>query len=294
MEYESQNNNKFPLKENQDITNHLLNNKNIKSKNKSNLNINNLNIIYYFIFFSILFSLLFLIISRKNNHNNIPTFNLKKYFSNQKQKHIDSDYERVSPNDEKYIYIPIISTSDFHGRFFPENNEIVINSQKILYKTGGLEYTAKYINILREEFGKNRVLYFDIGDQFFQTNETILFNGNNIIEFLNKIGLNGTTLGNHEFIYRRDWIENKIKKAKYPYIINNIQDKKTNQKNGILGKNQETSHLYEIKLDNGDIIKIGVIGITLQNNVDKEFYTVGNRHTWNDIIFQSYETDLEN
>ena len=110
---------------------------------------------------------------------------------------------------------------------------------------------------------------------------------------MNTIGLNGTVLGNHEFIYRRDWLENKIKKAKYPYIINNIKDKLTNRKKGILGKNQETSHLYEIKLDNGDIIKIGVIGITLNNRVDKELYTVGNRHTWDNIIFQPYETDLE-
>ena len=55
----------------------------------------------------------------------------------------------------------------------------------------------------------------------------------------------------------------------------------------------ETSHLYEIKLDNGDIIKIGVIGITLINGVDKKFYNVGNKDTWDNITFQPYETDLE-
>ena len=223
-----------------------------------------------------------------------PLFINKRNLYYLKEKHIDSYYEKISSQDEKYIYIPIISTSDFYGHFFPEINEFMDNSKKIEYKTGGIEYTAKYINILREEFAKNRVLYFDIGDQFFQTNETILFDGLNNIEFLNKIGLNGSVIGNHEFIYRRDWIENKIKKAKYPYITNNIKDKTTGQKNGILGKNQEQSHLYEIKLDNGEIIKIGVIGITLNNRADKELYTVGNRYTWNDIIFQPYETDLEN
>ena len=262
------------------------NNKNLKS-NKSN---------YIFIYYLILFCLLVLFVLTifyNNNPTKIIFFNKNTQYY-QKEKHIDSHYNRISPNDEKYIYIPIISTSDFHGRFFPENNEITYNSKKIKYKTGGLEYTAKYINILREEFGENRVLYFDIGDQFFQTNETMLFDGINIIEFLNNIGLNGTVLGNHEFIYRRDWIENKIKKAKYPYIINNIQDKKTGEKSEIFGKNQKKSHLYQIKLGNGDIIKIGVIGITLNNGVDKEFYTVGNRHTWKNIIFQPYETDLEN
>ena len=279
MEFEVKKSKIIPLKEK------LENNNNLKNKINSNF-------IYSIIIFCLLNIFLFMFYFKI--HLTKPLFINKKNQYYLKEKHIDSYYEKISTQDEKYIYIPIISTSDFHGHFFPEINEFMSNSKKIEYKTGGLEYTAKYINILREEFGKNRVLYFDIGDQFFQTNETILFEGLNIIEFLNKIGLNGSVIGNHEFIYRRDWIENKIKKAKYPYITNNIKDKTTGQKNGILGKNQERSHLYEIKLDNGDIIKIGVIGITLNNRADKELYTVGNRHTWNDIIFQPYETDLEN
>ena len=31
----------------------------------------------------------------------------------------------------------------------------------------------------------------------------------------------------------------------------------------------------------------------MKNGVDKTFHTVGNKHTWDDLIFQSYETDLE-
>ena len=279
MEFEVKESKTIPLKE------QVENNNNLISKINSKY-------IYSLIIFCLLNIFLIIFYFRIGHTKPLLINKNKQYYM--KEKHIDSNYERISSQDEKYIYIPIISTSDFHGHFFPENNEFMDNSKKVEYKTGGLEYTAKYINILRDEFGKNRVLYFDIGDQFFQTNETILFDGLNIIEFLNKIGLNGSVIGNHEFIYRRDWIENKIKKAKFPYITNNIKDKTTGQKNGILGKNQEQSHLYEIKLDKGDIIKIGVIGITLNNREDKELYTVGNRHTWNDIIFQPYETDLEN
>ena len=248
---------------------------------------------YFIIILFIIFGITSFFLLYKNIKHN-KKINLSKFNDKLSElKEIDINYKRVSPNDEKYVYIPIVGTSDFHGRFFPEENEIIYNSEKITYKTGGLEYIAKYINILRDEFGSNRVLYFDIGDQFFQTNETILFNGNNMIEFFNKIGLNGTTLGNHEFIYRREWIETKIKKANYPYMLNNLKDKKTNNKKGILGENQELSHLYEIKLDNGDIIKIGVIGITLRNSVDKKFHNVGNKHTWDNLEFQPYETDLE-
>jgi len=224
-----------------------------------------------------------------NKSNQIKSLSIKQG----KKYEIDSNYERISPKDEKYIFIPIIATNDFHGRFFPEKNELYKNGKKIEYLTGGLEYIAKYINILRNEFGKNRVLYFDSGDQYFQSNETILFTGQNIFDFLNTIGLNGTTLGNHEYLYKRKYIENRIKRAKFPYLINNIKDNVNNKTEYVLGSNQEKSHLYEIKLENNDIIKIGVIGITMHIGKDKRFYNVGNRQTWDNISFESYYYNLE-
>ena len=131
-----------------------------------------------------IFCLLILLIFPKSNSNNTDLF-LSKSANNKnenigelfKEKHIDSNYKRVLPNDENYIFIPLIGTNDFHGRFFPTINEIDKNSEKIIFKTGGLEYIARYINILRDEFGKNRVLYFDMCDVVIQTNESILVDG---------------------------------------------------------------------------------------------------------------------
>ena len=230
-----------------------------------------------------------IIFFKTNKSNKIKSLSIKQG----KKYEIDSNYDRISPKDEKYIFIPIIATNDFHGRFFPEKNELYKNGKKIEYLTGGLEYIAKYINTLRNEFGENRVLYFDSGDQYFQSNETILFTGQNIFDFLNTIGLNGTTLGNHEYLYKRKYIENRIKRAKFPYLINNIKDNVNNKTEYVLGSNQEKSHLYEIKLENNDIIKIGVIGITMHIGKDKRFYNVGNRQTWDNISFESYYYNLE-
>ena len=80
---------------------------------------------------------------------------------------LNQNYSRVKPNDKNYIYIPIVGTDDIHGNFFPKVNHIKVGGEELTYKTGGLEYVAKYINILREEFGAHRVLYFDGGD-FYQ------------------------------------------------------------------------------------------------------------------------------
>ena len=40
-------------------------------------------------------------------------------------------------------------------------------NQLLIKLVGGLEYVTKYINILRYDFGLNRVLFFDMGD-FYQ------------------------------------------------------------------------------------------------------------------------------
>ena len=113
-------------------------------------------------------------------------------------------------------------------------------------------------------------------------------------EFYNLIGVNGSTIGNHEFDYSKSWIESKIKKGYYKMLINNIMDNTTHKKEGALGNNHKTSHLYEIKLENGNIIKIGVIGLTFNMKNDKKMpNTWGNRATWDNITFYSYIEGLE-
>ena len=207
---------------------------------------------------------------------------------------LNQNYERVDPNDKNYTYIPIVGTDDIHGYFFPKINNIKIGDDILTYKTGGLEYISRYINILREEFGSNRVLYFDGGDLYQGGIASVLFDGKIIQDYFNLIGLNGTTIGNHELDYSRSWVESKIKNAKYKTLINNIMDNSTKKKEGALGKNQEKSHLYKIKLENGDIINIGVIGLTFNMKNDKKIpNTWGNRDTWDKISFFSYMENLE-
>ena len=90
---------------------------------------------------------------------------------------LNQNYSRVKPNDKKYIYIPIVGTDDIHGNFFPKVNHIKVGDEELIYKTGGLEFVARYINILREEFGANRVLYFDGGDFYQGGMASVLFDG---------------------------------------------------------------------------------------------------------------------
>ena len=225
---------------------------------------------------------------------NFQSINVRKMAQQNGNLGLNQNYERVDPEDKNYTYVAIVGTDDIHGTFFPKRNTIKIGNDSLSYKTGGLEFVARYINILREEFGSNRVLYFDGGDYYQGGIASVIFDGEIMQDYFNIIGLNGSTVGNHEFDYSREWIESKIEKANYKVLINNIVDNSTKQKGGALGENQETSHLYEIRLENDDIIKIGVIGLSFNMKNDKKMpNTWGNRATWDNIMFFNYIETLE-
>ena len=58
-------------------------------------------------------------------------------------------YEYPSPIETESEYnIVIMGTNDIHGSYFP--SEINLTSSNITYKSGGLQYMGKYINLLRE------------------------------------------------------------------------------------------------------------------------------------------------
>ena len=207
---------------------------------------------------------------------------------------LNPNYEKIDPNNINYTYIPIVGIDDVHGHFFPKINKVKIGKDTLIYKTGGFEYIAKYINILREEFGAYRVLFFDSGDLYQGGFDSFVSNGEIMQDFYNLIGINGSTIGNHEFDYDRKWLESKIKKGNYNILVNNIMDNSTKKKEGSLGNNHKTSQLYEIKLENGDKIKIGVIGLSYNLKNDKAMpNTWGNRDSWDNITFFSYMEGLE-
>ena len=208
---------------------------------------------------------------------------------------LNKQYAKIDPKSKMYTYIPIVGTDDIHGNFFPKINNVKIDSNTLFtYKTGGLAYVSRLINILREEFGSNKVLYFDGGDYFQGGIDSVLFDGEIILDYFNLIGLNGSTIGNHEIDYSRKWIESKIERSNHKTLINNIMDNSNGKKAGALGDNHETSHIYDIELENGDIIKIGVIGITFNMRNDKKIpNSWGNRNSWDNITFFSYIVGLE-
>ena len=138
---------------------------------------------------------------------------------------ISSGYTHINPKDKTYVYVAILSSNDIHGHFYPEDLEF---SGKA-YSRGGMDYLEKYIEIIRNEFG-NRFIYLDAGDLFKGGLESSLTNGDIMTESLNAMQCEGTTFGAHEFDYSREFLEEKIKKASFPYLSTNIYDIKKQSK----------------------------------------------------------------
>ena len=209
---------------------------------------------------------------------------------------ISSGYTHINPKDKSYVYIAILSTNDLHGHFFPEDIEFSENA----YTRGGMDYLEKYIDIIRNEF-KSRFIYLDAGDLFKGGLESQLTDGNIMTESLNLMQCKATTFGLHEFDYSREFLENKIKQASFPYLSTNIYDNVKKTKNAF-GDNHLTSKIYTINIsdseyvqnipeeeknDDQNIIKIGIVG--LAKNLDKNDITGTG---FDDIDFLSYKNEL--
>ena len=151
---------------------------------------------------------------------------------------LNSLYERVKADDPEYIYIPIISTNNIQGNFYPNK----ISENNITYESGGLIYLLRYINILKDEFGKKRIIYLDSGNPYDASNST---ESNYMTNFSNYIDVNKAFL-----------MENHIKFEDIDYKTENI--------NSTIYENSNDNYkIFKMKFINGDIIKIGVIGFLI-------------------------------
>ena len=176
---------------------------------------------------------------------------------------ISDDHPKVLANDPEYVYIPLFGTNDMHGFVFPRIIEI---NDKLSYKNSSLEYFGKYIEIIRKEFGEEKVLWLDGGDQ--QTGGVELITSKNEImtAYMNAVKITAATIGNHEFDLDYDVFHEKIDKSNFPYLASNIYDNRTHEFRPISeGTTEQNGHkkyiVKEIKLSNDEIIKIGIIGV---------------------------------
>jgi len=152
------------------------------------------------------------------------------------------------------VTISIVSTNDFHGALYGSDHSWSHGDV-----VGSADYLTGYINIVREE-NPGGVLWLDAGDAMQGTLISNYFDGASTIEAYNAMGVAAMAIGNHEFDWGQEVLQDRYDQADFPFLAANIfyAKEKGNPNHGHGGR-PHWAKPYKVLEANG--VKVGVIGI---------------------------------
>jgi 2',3'-cyclic-nucleotide 2'-phosphodiesterase (5'-nucleotidase family) len=150
-----------------------------------------------------------------------------------------------SPSLAQDKKLTILYTNDLHAQVDPAIVPFISKTRPI----GGFANVATLVK--RQKAADRNTVYFDAGDYFTGPYISSLTKGEAVVDAMNYLGLDATTIGNHEFDHGWENVLLQLAKAKFPIVNGNLFLKGTDK----LMWNRP----YLIKKVNG--IRIGVIGL---------------------------------
>ena len=122
----------------------------------------------------------------------------------------------ISPAGARTKQLVILHTNDTHSTILP------INSQLPDTMKAGRGGFLRRIAMLKEERRKNPdLLYFDSGDYFQGSAYFTMFKGEVEIGLMNQMGIDATTIGNHEFDFGLENLARCYRMANFPIVCSN-------------------------------------------------------------------------
>ena len=134
------------------------------------------------------------------------------------ETHIDADDNgscdlcRVS----LYIYVDFYAINDLHGKFSDTSSD------------NGVDELTTYLK--NSSLTDDHSIFLSSGDMWQGSSESNLTSGKIITEWMNELGFASMTLGNHEFDWGEEAIEENVKLAEFPILAINIYDRETNER----------------------------------------------------------------
>jgi 5'-nucleotidase len=117
---------------------------------------------------------------------------------------------------KKQKQLVILHTNDTHSAILPINEQL---PDTMKAGRGGF---LRRIAMLKEERQKHPdLLYFDSGDFFQGSAYYTMFKGEVEIGLMNQMGLDATTIGNHEFDFGLETMAEMFRKANFPILCSN-------------------------------------------------------------------------
>ena len=117
---------------------------------------------------------------------------------------------------KKHKQLIILHTNDTHSAIFP------INSQLPDTMKAGRGGFLRRIAMLKEERQKHPdLLYFDSGDFCQGSAYYTMFKGDVEVGLMNQMGIDASTIGNHEFDFGIETMANVFRQANFPILCSN-------------------------------------------------------------------------
>ena len=128
------------------------------------------------------------------------------------------------PATSDSVRLAIIALNDFHGALEPQTPTWAGGDT-----IGGAATLATYVAAIRERYGEASLM-LDGGDQMQGTIISNLNSGRASIDVLNALGVDAAAIGNHEFDWSVDTLQDRMAEAAYPFLAANIFEKSTGER----------------------------------------------------------------
>ncbi len=166
--------------------------------------------------------------------------------------------------------VTIVTTNDFHGQ---------LETKPVSGRpAGGAGWLAGYVNVVEQE-NPGGVLWLDAGDMMQGTLVSNYWYGASTIDVFNTMGVDAAAVGNHEFDWGQEVLQQREDQASFPFLAANIFYAKEhgNPEAGHAGR-PHWAKPYTILEVNG--VKVGVIGIA-----NPETPSITNPVNVSDLVF---------
>lgn len=163
------------------------------------------------------------------------------------------DFSGAHKDSKEPVVLTILHTNDIHGNILPRQDFSDSSTSDKKLNIGGASASATVINQERSQAAENggNFLLLDSGDMAMGTSLSGMFEGKPMIDVMNKQGYDAATLGNHDFDWGIDALQNMIQNADFPFLAANIKDKH--------GKPLPNTQPFVIKELPG--LKVGLVGV---------------------------------
>lgn len=166
--------------------------------------------------------------------------------------------ESPTPAPGSTLSITILHTNDMHGHLTPEVDKSLAPATQ---KVGGAAYMSGLVRQKRAQH-PGHTLLLDAGDIAQGTPISNLFSGRPTVEFMNHLGYDAGTIGNHEFDWGPATLAALIHDAKRPIVCANLVEVAT-------GAAPAGVKPYIIKQIDG--VNVGITGVVTPSTPNMSF-----------------------